>query len=220
MISRARGWIQGMEEGKGEKETTVRQRLWILVVLGIVCAGLEVTVHYMFRTAVGYTHIFYILLVLSALWYHRKALFVAVGLVAATIATSLVVGDFSWATVLRAAMFIAVTWVVASISEERDRVKAELQEKKEEVEKKHSALVGYLSEATLRMKGPLEMLRDNLASIRRHLDEGPVTEEEKTMLSVQITHLEQIIENFRELNREIVEEREEIPEAYREFLTR
>lgn len=209
-----------MEEGKGENEATMGQRIWILVILGIVCAGLEVIVHYMFRTAIGYTHIFYILLVLSALWYHRKALFVAVGLVAATIATSLVVGDFSWATVLRAAMFVAVTWVVASISEERDRVKAELQEKKEEVEKKHYALVGYLSEATLRMKGPLEMLRDNLASIRRQLDEGPVTEEEKTMLSVQITHLEQIIENFRELNREIVEEREEIPEAYREFLTR
>jgi len=43
-------------------------RIWILAVLGLVCIGLEVVVHLNLRTAVGYTHIFYILLVLSALW--------------------------------------------------------------------------------------------------------------------------------------------------------
>jgi len=117
-------------------------------------------------------------------------------------------------------MFLVITWIVATISEERDRARRMLQEQKEEIEKKHYALVGYISEAALRMKNPLEMLRDNLTSMRVQLDQGPDIEELKMMLSVQITHLEQIIENFRELNREIVEERDEIPEAFREFLTR
>lgn len=195
-------------------------RIWILAVLGLVCIGLEVVVHLTLRTAVGYTHIFYILLVLSALWYHHKALFIAGGLVCATLATSLFVGDLTWATILRAAMFLVITWIVATISDERDRARRMLQEQKEEIEKKHYALVGYISEAAQRMKNPLEMLRDNLTSMRVQLDQGPDIEELKMMLSVQITHLEQIIGNFRELNREIVEERDEIPEAFREFLTR
>jgi len=207
-----------MEQKKEQPSGKEERRVWILGVLGAACIGLEIVVHLLFRTAVGYTHIFYILLVLSALWYHRKALVVAGGLVAATIGTSLVVGDFTWATILRAAMFLVITWIVAVISEERNRALEDLREKNEEVERKHAALVGYLTEASLRMKNPLEMLRDNLASIRMQLDSGPVTEEQKMMLSVQITHLEQIIENFRELTREAVEEREEIPLAYREFL--
>jgi len=56
--------------------------------------------------------------------------------------------------------------------------------------------------------------------MRMQLDQGADTEELKMMLSVQVTHLDQIIENFQELNREIVEEREEIPRAFSEFLTR
>jgi len=55
--------------------------------------------------------------------------------------------------------------------------------------------------------------------MRMQLDQGADTEELKMMLSVQVTHLEQIIGNFRELNREIVEERDEIPLAFCEFLT-
>jgi len=208
-----------MDQKQGGVEPAGGHKTWILAALALVCIGLEVVVHLFFRTAVGYTHIFYILLVLSALWYYRKALLVAVGLVCAMVATSLVVGDLSWATAIRAAMFLIITWIVASISEERDRANAELQVKKEEAEKRHYALVGYLSEATLRLKAPLEVLRDNLASMRMQLDQGADTEELKMMLSVQVTHLEQIIGNFRELNREIVEERDEIPLAFCEFLT-
>jgi len=213
-----RGEVDGSETGWCD--TAGGHRAWILAALALVCIGLEIVVHLFFRTAIGYTHIFYILLVLSALWYYRKALLVAGGLVCAMVATSLVVGDLSWATAIRAAMFCIITWVVASISEERDRAKAELQVKKEEAEKRHYALVGYLSEATLRLKAPLETLRENLASMRRQIDLGVDTEDMKTMLSVQIAHLEQIIENFRELNQEIVEERDDIPQEFGEFLTR
>lgn len=215
------GVATGMEwDGAVREGLKGKYRVGILALLGGVCIGLEIGVHLFLRTAVGYTHIFYVLLVLSALWYYRRALLVAGGLVVATFATSLVVGDLSWATFLRAAMFLVVTWVVGVISEERDRAKAEVEAQKEAVEKKHFALVGYISEAALRLKNPLEVLRDNLVSIRSQLDNSPDIGELKIMLSVQVTHLEQVLENFRALNKEIVEEREEIPQAYREFLTR
>jgi membrane protein implicated in regulation of membrane protease activity len=210
---------KGMEQVKGQVTPARGHKVWILAILGLVCIGLEIVVHLYFRTAVGYTHIFYILLVLSALWYYHKALIIAGGLVCATLATSLFVGDLTWATILRVAMFLIITWIVATISEERDSARRTLQEQKDEIERKHFALVGYISEAANRMKNPLEMLRDNLASMRMQVDQGLDTDELKMMLSVQITHLEQIIENFREINRGIVEERDEIPETFREFLT-
>ncbi|HOT04535.1 MAG TPA: hypothetical protein PK069_10190 [Methanolinea sp.] len=161
------------------------------------------------------------LLVLAAIWYYQKALVVAAALVAATFLTSGIVGDFSWATLLRAVMFLVVTWIVARISEERDRAKAEILLQKKAIEEKHSALVGYLAEVALRMKNPITLMRDNMAAIRLQLEsEKPDLEALKMELSVQITHADQIIANFRELNQAIVEERDEIPLAYRDFLTR
>lgn len=198
----------------------VRQ-IWILVILGIVCIGLEVGVHFFLHTAIGYTHIFYILLILAAVWYYKKALWVAFALVAATFITSLVVGDFNWATLLRAVMFLLVTYIVAWISEERDRGRLEILAQKEAIEKEHYALVGYLSEITLRIKQPIKILRDNILAIRMEFDgKIPDIEMVKMELSTQLAHAEQILQNFQELNKEMVDEHSEIPNAYKEFLTR
>ncbi|OPY40703.1 MAG: hypothetical protein A4E42_02071 [Methanoregulaceae archaeon PtaU1.Bin222] len=209
-----------MNKTGGKNMDPVRQ-IWILVILGIVCIGLEVGVHFFLHTAIGYTHIFYILLILAAVWYYKKALWVAFALVAATFITSLVVGDFNWATLLRAAMFLLVTYIVAWISEERDRGRLEILAQKEAIEKEHYALVGYLSEITLRIKQPIKILRDNILAIRMEFDgKIPDIEMVKMELSTQLAHAEQILQNFQELNKEMVDEHSEIPNAYKEFLTR
>jgi hypothetical protein len=211
----------GSSDPSGEALPGATHQIWILGLLGAICIALEIGVHLFLRTAIGYTHIFYVLLVLAGVWYYQKALVVAAALVAATFLTSGIVGDFTWATLLRAAMFLVVTWIVAKISEERDRAKAEILDQKAAIEEKHSALVGYLAEVALRMKNPIHLLRDNMAAIRLQLEsEDPDLEAVKMDLSVQITHADQIMANFRELNQAIVEERDEIPLAYRDFLTR
>lgn len=205
----------------GNKNMDPVRQIWILVILGILCIGLEVGVHFFLHTAIGYTHIFYILLILAAVWYYKKALWVAFALVAATFITSLVVGDFNWATLLRAAMFLLVTYIVAWISEERDRGRLEILAQKEAIEKEHYALVGYLSEITLRIKQPIKILRDNILAIRMEFDgKIPDIEMVKMELSTQLAHAEQILQNFQELNKEMVDEHSEIPNAYKEFLTR
>ncbi|MDD1705765.1 MAG: hypothetical protein LUQ12_01855 [Methanoregulaceae archaeon] len=199
------------ENGKKTLETPGK-RLWLLIILAILCIGLEIGVHLFLRTAIGYTHIFYLLLVLAAIWYYQKAVFVAVILAAVTFFTSLYVGDFTWATILRASMFILVTYVVGRLSEERDLARREIEEK-------HFALVGYLSEAAIRLKNPLAILRDNLSNILSHLSgESQDLESARMELSVQIAHTNQILANIQELNQEIVDHRQEIPKAYREFL--
>ena len=218
---------EGRGEGAGSRvkcddgPANTTHRLWILGLLGMICIALEIGVHLFLRTAIGYTHIFYVLLVLAAVWYYQKALYVAGALVAATLATSLFVGDFTWATLLRAAMFLIVTWIVAQISEERDRAKAEILVQKKAIEEKHYVLVGYLAEAALRMKNPIQILHDNMAALLLQLEgDKPDIESVKMDLAVQISHAEQIMANFRDLNQAIVEEREEIPVAYRDILTR
>lgn len=205
----------------GDRKLDQKHQMWILVVLGIVCIGLEVGVHFFFKTAIGYTHIFYILLILAAVWYYKKALWVALALVAATFITSFIVGDFNWATLLRASMFLLVTFIVAWISEERDQGRREILAQKEAIEKEHYALVGYLSEITLRIKQPIKILHDNILAIRMEFDgKIPDIDMVKMELSTQLAHVEQILQNFQELNKEVVEERSEIPNAYKEFLTR
>jgi len=205
----------------GDKKLDQKHQMWILVILGIVCIGLEVGVHFFFKTAIGYTHIFYILLILAAVWYYKKALWVALALVVATFITSFVVGDFNWATLLRAAMFLLVTFIVAWISEERDQGRREILAQKEAIEKEHYALVGYLSEITLRIKQPIKILRDNILAIRMEFDgKIPDIDMVKMELSTQLAHAEQILQNFQALNKEVVEEHSEIPNAYKEFLTR
>lgn len=205
----------------GDRKLDQKHQMWILVVLGIVCIGLEVGVHFFFKTAIGYTHIFYILLILAAVWYYKKALWVAFALVAATFITSFIVGDFNWATLLRASMFLLVTFIVAWISEERDQGRREILAQKEAIEKEHYALVGYLSEITLRIKQPIKILHDNILAIRMEFDgKIPDIDMVKMELSTQLAHVEQILQNFQELNKEVVEERSEIPNAYKEFLTR
>jgi len=206
---------------RGENTPYTVHQLWVLIILGGICIGLEVGVHLFLRTAIGYTHIFYILLVLAAVWYYKKALWVATALVAATFLSSLAVGDFNWATLLRASMFLLVTYIVARISEERDRARSDILAQKEAIEKKHFALIGYLSEVTLRIKNPVKILRDNLLAIRMEFDgNGPDLDSVKMELSAQLAHTEQILANFQELNQQVIEEQSEIPDAYREFLTR
>jgi hypothetical protein len=204
-----------------EKKPTEGMKLAILVALAILCIGLEIGIHLFARTAVGYTHIFYLLLVLAGIWYHRLAVWVAVALAAATIPTSLYVGDFGWATLLRGSMFIVVAYVVGTLSAERDRGREQLLQQKQEIEEKHAALIGYISEVALRLKNPVAILRDNLAGIIASLGkDNPDLESARMELTVQVSHADQILVNLQELNKAVVECHEDIPQAYREFLNR
>ncbi|RXE56775.1 hypothetical protein ABH15_00970 [Methanoculleus taiwanensis] len=89
------------------------------------------------------------------------------------------------------------------------------------VEEKHCALVGYITEATNRVIVPAEILRENLAGILADLDgREDIPEDLPVHLSVQVKTAGQILANLRELNRAIVTEDTEIPDAFREFLQR
>lgn len=84
-----------------------------------------------------------------------------------------------------------------------------------------NTLLAYLREATLRIRNPLELVRDNLRELKDDL-EGRETNPAYvgTTLAVQEKNIEGILDNLQEIERAVAEKRTEIPAALREYLKR
>lgn len=86
--------------------------------------------------------------------------------------------------------------------------------------KAERALVAYVAEAALRMKVPLSTVAHEIGHTAALLDSGKIrSEDATTILRVQKAHLDQILQNFADLDRAVAESADEIPAAYRRFLS-
>jgi hypothetical protein len=119
-------------------------------------------------------------------------------------------------------MFVLVAILVAMLSEEKEEYSEALLQSKEEIEKKNVTLIGFMAEYTQRMKNPMRLSLWNLLEIKDTLEKnsGVASPETLDSLKVQIKNMEQILETLQFLNAAVVEGSSDIPEAYREFLTR
>ena len=192
-----------------------------LVLLVLFCLFLEETIHLYFGIEAAYTHVFYILLVLAAIWYHERAVFLAIVLGVMHIVVSYYdLGELTWPPLLRAMMFILVTAIVAVISAQKDEYQTDLVNSKKEIEKNHEILIAYIAECANRIRHPVEIVHDNLRELESQVEtEGP-PDDLKIRLHLQIKNTEQIIGNLHEMNQAIVTDDEKIPEAFREFISR
>jgi PAS domain S-box-containing protein len=89
-------------------------------------------------------------------------------------------------------------------------------------EQRHAeeALLAYISEMAMRLKNPVEIIRDNLQEIAALVKEGKLTKEEiVTMLEGQVRNAKQVAANVLEFQKAIAEKNKDIPEAYRSFLS-
>jgi len=81
-------------------------------------------------------------------------------------------------------------------------------------------LLAYLTEYMLRMKKPLEIMKNNIEDLSVLFEEGVVDQEDvKQILSVQVKNAEKVLENLGELNRAVVGKQKDLSEEYRDFLT-
>lgn len=193
---------------------------WIkpTVVIGLVavCVALEVLVHAHLNISVAFTHIFYLPIAIAGIWYYKKAVPLALFLGAMHIGVEYLMAGtlFDPAALVRAAIFVVVAYVIASLSESRDLLAVER-------EQKHRALVAFISEVGLRIKTPMSVIRENLDDISRSIEAGEMEKEEvRAALQVQISHAEKILATLRELNQGVIDEQKDIPESYRDLLTR
>jgi hypothetical protein len=192
-----------------------------LVLLVLFCLFLEETIHLFFGIEMAYTHIFYILLVLAAIWYHMRAVFLSIVLGVMHIVVSYsVLGELTWPPLLRAMMFILVTAIVAVISEKKDEYQQELIKSKKVIEEDHKTLIAYVTESANRLRHPVEIVHANLEELERQVGKEGPPDDLGIRLALEVRNTEHIISNLNELNQAIVTDNKEIPNAYREFLSR
>ncbi|WP_187287586.1 PAS domain S-box protein [Methanolacinia petrolearia] len=82
-------------------------------------------------------------------------------------------------------------------------------------------LLAYLREATLRIRNPLELVRENLIELQKEQEDRETNPAYiTTAIAVQQKNIEGILGNLREIERAVAENRTEIPDALREYLKR
>jgi hypothetical protein len=187
----------------------------IVTALVVLSLALEAVVHLGMNISAAYTHIFYLPIALAAIWYHQKAVLLAVLLGGTHIAVDVLsFGAIEVAAVVRAVMFVVVACLIGSLSESRDRAQAER-------ERKHRTMVAFISEVALRIRTPILLIQENLWEVCRAAEKGEIGKEEAVdLLRVQISHAERILATLRELNQGVIEEETDISKPYRDFLTR
>ncbi|WAC05267.1 MAG: PAS domain S-box protein [Methanoregula sp.] len=88
-----------------------------------------------------------------------------------------------------------------------------------EQRKAEQALVAYIGEMAMRLKQPVEIVRENLEDTVKMIRGGKLSEEEICIiLETQIRNSSQILTNIVDFQQAIAEKDEQIPEAYRKFL--
>jgi len=90
-----------------------------------------------------------------------------------------------------------------------------------ELKEAQNGLLAYITEASLRIKNPAELIRDNMADILSQIEEGDTSLEHiKMQIKIQIKNTDKVVDNLRELDRAIAENRKEIPDEFKKFLSR
>jgi PAS domain S-box-containing protein len=80
--------------------------------------------------------------------------------------------------------------------------------------------IGYIKEAAMRLKNPVEVVGQNIALLGDGIIRGEFNQEEVvSQLKLQVKNMEQIQQNIRDLNKTIVDGFGEISPASKKFLT-
>jgi PAS domain S-box-containing protein len=81
------------------------------------------------------------------------------------------------------------------------------------------ALVAYMTEMAMRIKQPVEIIRDNLVDVAELIRKHKINPEETAMLlDGQVRNATQVAANVLEFQKAILDKNRTIPEAYRKFL--
>ena len=183
---------------------TIKPIIWVALV--VIAVLMEFYCHLVLGISIVYTSFSYLVIAIGGLWYRKGVIFMGAALGIFHIVNGYllyqVTGIFDLSVVIRGLMYFVVAFVIWIISGM--------------AEKEHFALIGYITETALRLKVPLHDISKNLEEIA-----GEVTDEEiRAQILVQASHASQASETIRELNRDILNQTTDIPDAYREYLSK
>ncbi|MGA9140955.1 MAG: HAMP domain-containing sensor histidine kinase [Methanocella sp.] len=146
-----------------------------LVILGItvgVVLIVTVYINLISKIDVVYTHLFYIPIILAAIFYHRKAVYVALFLGMFHISVNyLVAGTFTYEAVLRAVIFLIIAYIIGSIVEKKDQLCDVLKRSEDRLRGMYDTLELRIKERTAELNNANEGLRKEVAERKKAEDE-------------------------------------------------
>jgi PAS domain S-box-containing protein len=87
-------------------------------------------------------------------------------------------------------------------------------------EERRVALIAYLNESLMRVQKPLALMQQNLYTLALQVMSGEYDSEDIRMqLQIQANNLGQVAKNVDDLSRQAIEERDDIPTAFKEFIS-
>ncbi|MFA5266994.1 MAG: PAS domain-containing protein [Methanoregula sp.] len=90
---------------------------------------------------------------------------------------------------------------------------------RKKAEERRVALIAYLNESLMRVEKPLALVKQNLQELATRVTSGEYDSEDIRMqLQIDANNLGQIAKNIGDLSRQAVEERDDIPSAFKEFV--
>ena len=178
--------------------------IWVALV--VIAVLMEFYCHLVLGISIIYSSFAYLVIATGGLWYRKGVIYMGAALgflhIIDEYILSFSTGIFDYAVIVRGLMYFIVAVIVWAISGM--------------AEKEHYALVGYITETALRLKTPLFTISKDLEDIA-----GEVPDEEiRAQILVQAAHAKQASETIRELNTEILSDSADIPDTYREYLSR
>lgn len=112
-----------------------------------------------------------------------------------------------------------ISWNTRQIGEDNQQYAIAIGRDITSQRKAEEALLAYMTEMAMRIKQPVEIIRDNLEDIAQLIRNGKLSQDEVAMLlDAQVRNAAQIAVNVQEFQKAILEKNNEIPEAYRKFL--
>lgn len=144
--------------------TPARLKLPVFVLLVVIGISLEIVVHYLYNISTVYTHFYYVIVVVTGLWYGRKAIWVALFFGGLHIAVSwLLTGAFPSDAIIRALMLLIVAIVIGTVVEQMNRYHNQVRVQNREL-KEINAQLDASQKASLTANKKLNLL----SSITRH----------------------------------------------------
>jgi PAS domain S-box-containing protein len=112
-----------------------------------------------------------------------------------------------------------ISWNTRQIEGDREHHAIAIGRDITEQKKAEEALLSYMTEMAMRIKGPVGIIGENLQDIADLIRGGKLSLDEVAMLlDAQVRNATQVGTNVQEFQKAIVDKHQEIPEAYRKFL--
>lgn len=118
----------------------IKSRGFSMIIFIVLAIILEFIVHYILQISIVYTHLFYLIIILAAIWFQRKAVWIALffGLLHISV-TYLVLGYISEDSVFRAFILCIIAYIVGSLVRCLNEYREEEVLEKEELKKTQEA---------------------------------------------------------------------------------